>query len=623
MESTCPDPSSSCNYHEVLVTQWDWIVDVDFSSKKLLCAITIDATSMKDGASVLVLDTCDLAISSVVNAESGEPLQYQLKSDVEGAFGTPLFITLPSSSAVKGGEVKVKICYETSPTCMAVQWLEKAQTAGKDHPYLFTQCQPIHARSMIPCQDTPAVKTTYTTDVAVPRELTALMSAKRQGSVPHLSDSSKTVFKFHQMIPISSYLVALVVGALESRKIGPRTSVWSEKELVEQAAWEFEDTEKMLCAAEEVAGKYVWGQYDILVPPPSFPYGGMENPCLTFVSTTLLAGDRSLANVIAHEISHSWTGNLVTNESWEEFWLNEGITTFIERRILSKLLGEKERHLQAIDGWNDLKNAVARFEDRPHLTALVPMLTGVHPDDAYSVIPYEKGHAFLFYLETLLGGPGALDSFLKSYVQKYKYRTINSVEWKEFFLEYFNKEVSEGVLDEVEWDKWFYDPGMPPCTPKYDTSVTDASAELAEKWANAELSTEDLSQFSEDDLKDMSSKTVQHFLNQLLEKSNLSVEKLQAMDQKYGLGKRENAEIKFRWLKLCLVCKDKAAFPVVTDFVTKQGRMKYVRPLYKALYGCDEDGKRLAVSTFVANKQFYHSVAAGLLEKDLALSESS
>jgi leukotriene-A4 hydrolase len=486
-----------------------------------------------------ILDCVGLVVSEVSSRESGESLAYQVKQ-LDGELTPCLDISLPSTCAKKDAELGVRISYKTDPAlCAAVQWLEPSQTMGKKHPYLYTQCQAIHARSMLPCQDTPSVKSTFSAKVAVACELVALMGAERLGSGPHSSNPALTVFSFRQNVPIPTYLAALVVGALESKRIGPRSHVWCEKEMVEKAAWEFEETEKMLSAAEEVVGEYQWGQYDILVLPPSFAYGGMENPCLTFLSPSLLAGDRSLANVIAHELSHSWTGNLVTNENWEEFWMNEGFTTFLERRIAAKVFNEKERHLQASVGWNQMEDAIRSFEKqgKAHYTPLVPELKGLHPDDVFSCIPYEKGSSFLFYLETLIGGPGTLDGFLKAHIAKFRYRTVTTEQWKQFLLEYFHKEVSNGVLEEVEWEKWIREPGMPPLKPLFDTTLADASIALAEKWA-AVQDISSTSQFSSDDITNMSSLALQYFLDVLKTKvlyENASIKFVNCTDTEFNV----------------------------------------------------------------------------------------
>lgn len=304
------------------------------------------------------------------------------------AFGSPLKISL-ATPVPPSTPFLVKISYKTSPACTAAQWLTAAQTASKTHPYLFTQCQAIHARSLLPCQDTPGVKATYSARVSVPEALTAVMSGLPSGA-REVTDG-RALHRFAQPVPVPSYLIALAVGNLVSKRVGPRSHVWSEPAMVEAAAWEFEGTERFIATAEDLVGPYVWRVFDLLVLPPSFPYGGMENPNLTFVTPTLLAGDRSLVGVVAHEISHSWSGNLVSCKNWEGFWLNEGWTVFLERKIIGRLQGEQARQFSSVIGWNAMKGSVEHFGSENPLTKLVLDLRGVDPDDSFSSIPYEKG----------------------------------------------------------------------------------------------------------------------------------------------------------------------------------------------------------------------------------------
>ncbi|XP_065909556.1 leukotriene A-4 hydrolase-like [Dysidea avara] len=612
------DPTSYSNFEDASAKELDIKLEVDFKRKILKGVVTFVIDIHHDDTSRLVLDTRDLVILNVVAAESGERLEYTL-GDAHPAFGSPLTVQLPDSSANRY-KLTIAIQYETKepgPSAVsAMQWLEPTQTAGKIHPYLFTQCQAIHARSMLPCQDTPAVKCSYVAEITVPSELTALMSAVKLEDKPS-PESDKKICQFKQAVAIPSYLIALVVGALESRQIGPRSHVWSEKEVVESAAYEFAETEQMLQAAESIVGPYLWGVYDLVVLPPSFPYGGMENPCLTFVTPTLLAGDRSLANVVAHEISHSWTGNLVTNKTWEHFWLNEGFTVFLERKIAAVMHGEKERQFQAIGGWKTLQDSVNTFGSDNPLTALVPVLKDVDPDDAFSTVPYEKGFALLYYLESLLGGAEVFNKYLRAHVEHFKYKVITTDDWKSFFLSYFHKQVEEGVLDGVEWDKWLYSPGMPPYNPSYDPTLSAACHSLADQWAKASAS--DLNQFKASDLESFTAKQTQEFLDKLLqEQSPLSCEHLKAMETLYQMNSRKNAEIRFRWQKLCLKSSHEDCFPHVVKFLVEQGRMKFVRPLYREFYKCPKS-QQLAVETFKQNKHAYHAIAASLIEKDISL----
>ncbi|XP_045147297.1 leukotriene A-4 hydrolase [Echinops telfairi] len=558
---------------------------VDFARRTLTGTASLTVEAQEDNLRSLTLDTKDLTIEKVVI--NGQEVKYTL-GERQSYKGSPMEIFLPVPLS-KNQEVVIEINFETSPKSTALQWLTPEQTSGKEHPYLFSQCQAIHCRAILPCQDTPSVKLTYSAEVSVPKELVALMSAIRDGEAPHPKDPSRKIFRFSQKVPIPCYLIALVVGALESRQIGPRTLVWSEKEQIEKCAYEFSETESMLQIAEDLGGPYVWGQYDLLVLPPSFPYGGMENPCLTFVTPTLLAGDKSLSNVIAHEISHSWTGNLVTNRTWDHFWLNEGHTVYLERHICGRLFGEKFRHFHALGGWGELQNTIKTFGDTHPFTKLVVDLKDVDPDVAYSSIPYEKGFALLFYLEQLLGGPEVFLGFLKAYVRKFSYQSITTDDWKGFLYSYFT-------------DK------------SYDMTLTNACVALSQRWINAKES--DFGSFSAADLKDLSSHQLSEFLAKMLQNAPLPLGHVKRMQEVYNLNAINNSEIRFRWLRLCIQSKWEEAIPLALSMATEQGRMKFTRPLFKDLAAFDKS-RDVAISTYKQHKASMHPVTAMLVGKDL------
>jgi len=603
------DPNSYSRPDEACITNLhlEWLID--FSSKTISGSVTHTVERKKDGATQLVLDSKDLTITNVKDEESGQVLTYTL-GEAHPNFGSELKITLPSHAPDKNTFI-IRIEYSTSPKSSALQWLLPEQTAGKKHPYLFSQCQAIHCRSLIPVQDTPGVKATYSAVVSAPKELVVLMSALRD---EHVEKGTNMIYKFRQPVQMPSYLIAIAAGALENRDVGPRSKVWSEKEFIDKAAYEFAETEKMLFTAELLCGEYVWGQYDLLILPPSFPYGGMENPCLTFVTPTLLVGDRSLVDVVAHEISHSWTGNLVTNSQWEHFWLNEGFTMFVERKIIGRLHGESARHFSAIRGWKDLFETIkSRGADDP-LTCLIPDLTGVDPDDAFSTVPYEKGHTFLWYLETILGGPKVFEPFLKAYLEKFKYKCLTSDMFKSFLLEYFVDKKS--VLDEVNWKAWWKTPGMPPIKPKFDETLSSACTELRMRWMAWFVGTN--CPFHADEMLNLSTDQVIEFLAQLLEEEPLPVVKLAKMDEVYNMSSSSNSEIRFRWLRLGLKAHWEKPVEDALKMVTEQGRMKYVRPLYRDLYAWEEVRPK-AIATFNANKKFMMHVSAYVVAKDLHL----
>jgi len=600
------DPNSYSRPDQVKTTHVHLDLEIDFEKKVLTGSALLTLEKIDTQAGVVILDGRKLIIHGIKEEATGDVLEYEYGSP--SGFGEKLEIKLPTSIST---DLKIRVSYTTSPESSALQWLSPAQTAGKKHPYLFSQCEAIHARSMLPCQDTPSVKATYSASITAPADLTVLMSAIRDGEEVV---NNKKVAKFIQKVPIQSYLIAIAAGALESRKIGPRSHVWSEAEFVEKAAFDFSETETMLATAEELCGPYVWGIYDILVLPPSFPFGGMENPCLTFATPTLLSGDKSNADVIAHEIAHSWTGNLVTNFNFEHFWLNEGFTVFTERKIVGRMHGEPARHFSAILRWKDLEETVnVNLGPTNPLTALVPKLAGVDPDDAFSVVPYEKGSTFLWYLEDTVGGAAKFEPFLKAYYKKFAYQSIHSNTFKEFFLEQF---AGVEAIKSIDWDTWFNKPGMPIYKPKFDESLAKESWDLANKWQSWDVATP--APFGKE-FENFSPTQKQEFLGTLINGTPLKHAKLEKMGAMYSLNDCSNVEIVFRWIRLGIKARWEPSVPEALRLATVQGRMKFVRPLFKDLYGWEEK-RQQAIDTFQAHRGEMMYVCAEMVAKDLHIS---
>uniref|UniRef100_A0A673KKZ9 Leukotriene A-4 hydrolase-like n=1 Tax=Sinocyclocheilus rhinocerous TaxID=307959 RepID=A0A673KKZ9_9TELE len=574
------DPSSFSSVSKCATKHLNLIYHVEFDRRVLKGKVALTVEVLEDKLSSLVQFSFDPSKLSLCLLD---------------------LITSPHIHIYVGQHVIVEIEYETSPSATALQWLTPTQTAGKKHPYLFSQCQATHCRTMIPCQDSPSVKHTYYAQVSVPRELVALMSALHDGQEPDPSDSSRVIYRFRQPVSVT--------------EIGPRSRVWSEKEYVDEAAFEFSETESMLKTAESLAGPYVWGQYDVLVLPPSFPYGGMENPCLTFVTPTVLAGDRSLAGVIAHEISHSWTGNLVTNRTWEGiFWLNEGHTVYIERMIARCMASEQLRQFKGIGGWKELQESVKQFGANNVLTNLVPNLHEVDTDEAFSSVPYEKGFALLYHLEELLGGPEVFMGFVKSYIQLFAYGTVTTEEWKNYLFTYFKDKMD--ILNKVDWNAWMHTPGMAPVKPQYDTTMADACTALCQRWVKAKE--EDLASFTEADVKKLNSPQLIEFMALLLQEEPLPLSHVKKMQEVYQLNSVKNAEVRFRWLRICVKAHWEEAVPLALKMATEQGRMKFTRPLFKEVYNFSKYSDE-AVKTFKENRGALHPVTAMMVVKDLKI----
>lgn len=603
--SSYSEPDKIDTVHSVL--RWQ----VDFANTKLKGSVTHRFNVLEKNLEQIILDVRDIKIckATIVSGKDELPISYFISDPVED-IGQKLTLELPQGTAK--GDLFVRIDYESSSDASGLQWLNPEQTLGKQHPYMFSQCQPIHARSVLPCQDTPAVKFTYEASVEHPKELTALMSAL-------IAKKTEGVTVFKQDVPIPAYLLAIAIGKLTSRPLGPNSNVWAEEGIIDACAEEFSQTADMLKTASDICGPYVWKQYDLLVMPPSFPYGGMENPCLTFVTPTLLAGDKSLADVVAHEIAHSWTGNLVTNKNFEHFWLNEGFTVFVETKIVGRMMGAKERDFHMIRNLTDLQETLrTQLAKNPELTKLVVDLSNCSPDDAFSSVPYIKGSTFLRYMEDVLGGPEVFEPFLRSYLQKYAYKSVTTDDFKSTMYDYFIDTDKKDKLNEIDWDLWLSHEGMPPIIPKFDETLANVSQELAKLWsckAVAELK----------DLPEVRQKISTHqlidFLGKLIESKDivdLNAEKIDLLETLYGLKSSQNAEVRFRLMRLCIMARLKERLDEIIAFANSNFRMKFCRPIYRDLARWPE-AKPIAIENFQRIKGQMMSVCSHTIEKDLGL----
>ncbi|GAB5586975.1 Leucyl aminopeptidase yscIV [Umbelopsis nana] len=617
---TFREPNTLSNLNDVQVKHIHLDLTVDFVQRLLGGHATLTFQPLQDHIEHVVLDTSFLHISAV--EMDSKPLEFHL-AERHPAFGSALNIKLPGPVTDKDSLFDITIKYTTTERCTAIQFLEPEQTVGKQFPYLFSQCQ-IHARSFVPCQDSPSVKLTYSASIssALPVLMSAIKTGEEPSSAVLAGQPGFIIYKFEQRTSIPSYLIAIVSGNLAGREIGPRSTVWCEPEMVDAAAWEFADTEKFIAAGESILTPYEWGRYDLLVLPPSFPYGGMENPCLSFITPTLLAGDRSLVAVVAHEISHSWTGNLVTTKSWEHFWLNEGWTVFVERKILARLHGEPQRHFSAIIGYKALTDSVELFGHESPATLLNPDLSGIDPDDYFSTVPYEKGFNLLFYIEQVVGGPGVFEPYMKAHIRRFAHNSITTSDWKSYLYEYMQENHGDQVvkqLDTIDWHQWMKCPGMPPVKPHFDTTLAEACYSLASAWKDAkERGDTEFKGIDNDKFSEFTSLQKVVFLESLSEAAPFPHQLLASLDTCYQLSSVRNCEIRFRWQRLCLSSDYELIYPSVCELLTEQGRMKFVRPLYRYLNQA-KNGSELAKSTYLANKTFYHPIAALLIEKDIGI----
>ncbi|HEX5726238.1 MAG TPA: M1 family metallopeptidase [Longimicrobiaceae bacterium] len=577
------------------VTHVELELAAHFAAKRLTGTATLDVETAP-GARELVLDTRDLTIHEVTDA-SGRGLRWAL-GPADSVLGRPLVVQLPADTR------KVAIRYETSPTAGALQWLTPEQTAGKRHPYLFSQGQAILTRTWIPTQDSPGIRQTYGARITVPAGLRAVMSAEMLTPEGEPSGDGRRAFRFRLDRPVPPYLIALAVGDIAFRALGPRTGVYTEPAVLERAANEFADLEKMVAAAEALYGPYRWGRYDLLVLPPSFPFGGMENPRLTFATPTILAGDRSLVSLVAHELAHSWSGNLVTNATWSDFWLNEGFTTYFENRIMEALYGPERAAMLANLGWQELQAAIADVGGPGHAdTRLHLDLAGRDPDAGMTGIAYEKGATFLRTLEEAVGRE-RWDAYLRSYFDRHAFRPMTTEE----FLADLRANLLRGDAElerRLRLEEWAYGTGVP------ENAVVRRSDAFARVEAEAQ-------RFAggtpADQLRTQGWTTQewQHFLGALPER--LSAAQLADLDRAFSLTKQGNSEILFAWLQMAVRNRYEPALPALEEFLTSQGRRKFVRPLFTSLMAQGEWGQALAKRIYARARPGYHPVTSGSVD---------
>lgn len=572
------DPHSYADDLQPVVNELNWIAKVDFDRRVITA--TADLNFATPGSGPLDLDTRGLRIFRVENSK-GERLAYELAAP-EPVYGQKLRIQLPEQTS------GVRIQYETSPDASALQWLTPAQTAGGKLPFLFSQCQAIHARSLLPLQDTPRNRIRYRAELWVPREMRALMAA---GFVAREERDGQAVERYEMPQPIPPYLLALAAGEMVSRELGPRSRVWAEPSMIDRAAYEFAEVDSMLLSAEALFGPYDWDRFDFLVLPPSFPYGGMENPRLTFLTPTLLAGDRSLVDVLAHELAHSWAGNLVTNATAEHFWLNEGLTVYAERRIIEALHGPDVAAISAANGWKSLEDAIKDLADRPELTCLHTHLGGIDPDEAYSVVPYEKGYLLFLALEESLGRK-QFDSFLRKYLEHFRFKSITTEE----FTQFVEKQLP-GALERVDANRYLNGEGIPPNALRPRSRRLEAIAQLGSDLP------------AQDQAKLWLSSEWQVWLGQL--SGTLTSERCEEIDRRFQLTSSHNYEVLVSWLEPAIPTGYAPAITRAKAVLGEVGRMKYLKPLYRALARLDSRGTR---ELFERSRAAYHPIAAQVID---------
>ena len=588
---TQKDPHSFSEPSKAVVKHLDLDIKVDFDSKLISGKASWTIENHSKGSEI-IFDARNLQISKITLGDEEKETTFSLGDDVK-FMGQALKVKIDEATS------KVNIYYKNEADAAAVQWLNPQQTAGKKYPFMFTQSQAILARTWIPCQDSPGIRFTYNATVAVPKELLALMSAENPQQ-----KNPDGIYHFKQPHAIPSYLMALAVGDMAFNAVDGRTGVYAEPVTLQKATYELADMGKMTTAAEKIYGPYKWGRYDVLILPPSFPFGGMENPMLTFATPTIIAGDRSLVSLIAHELAHSWSGNLVTNANWNDFWLNEGFTTYFERRIVEDVYGKDEAKMQELLGYQGLQNLVKEMGATNADTKLKADFEGRDPDEGVSDIAYEKGYSFIRTIEDAVGRK-KFDVFLRGYFDSHAFNSVTTEE----FLAYLDSNLIKGdraLKDRINIDSWVYQPGLPTNSPVVGSEKFKALDSLIGEW-----------QKSDDILilnKKLSTNEALYLISHL--PANITVKQMSELDNTFEFTASGNSEIQAAWYTLAVRMKYKPAYPNIENFLTEVGRRKFLMPLYKEMVKTAE-GKEWAKKIYANARPNYHSVAYNSIDEIL------
>jgi leukotriene-A4 hydrolase len=596
------DYHSYANVDQFKVTHLDLDLRVDLDDRTIAGTVSLDLKRLDPRATQLVLDTKDLMILGV-SEKATDMLGATAKNQTiwvsrpfhlekpDPILGSALVIELPQT---KKGTESIRIEYETLPASSALQWLTPKQTA-RHKPFLYTDSEPIGARTWIPLQDSPQIRATYKARIHTDPNVRAVMSAEND---PKAKRNGEYSFVMPQAVP--SYLIALAVGDLEFKETGPRTGVYAEKSMIGAAAKEFADTESMIQANEKMFGPYRWGRYDVLVMPPSFPEGGMENPRLSFITPTVIVGDKSLVSVIAHELGHSWAGNLVGNATWRDLWLNEGFTDYMESRIMTAVYGESRASMDAVLGLQSLRADLARL--KPADQKLAIDLRDRDPGEVFTDIPYEKGRLFLNYLDAKFGREH-FDEFLKGYFDHFAFKSITT----EDFLAYLQANLLDrfpGIITRDQVNAWVFQPGLPADAVLPVTTMFQPVDAARSAWLSGNIQPKKFGM-------DWVTQQWVYFLNNM--PATLQAAQLSDLDKAFGFGKTPNAEIAHSWFKLVIANDYQPGFPRLEEYLKTIGRRKLVTPLYEALMKTPS-GAEFAKRVFAKARPGYHPQTVAAVE---------
>lgn len=580
---------AGCDIHsfsepeKVRVTHCSLVLEACFEERLLRGTARLAVERLVDGAP-LVLDTRDLEIHKVESDGSEIPYQVGPRNPI---LGSSLAIDLPLKAD------SVVIHYSASPQASGLQWLTPEQTSGKTRPFLFSQNQSIHARSWIPIQDSPGVRITYDAQIRSNADLRVVMSAENEG----VKDG---IHRFRMKLPVPAYLIALAIGDIDFRAVGPRTGIYAEPCVLESAVAEFADLEQLVATVEKLYGPYRWGRYDVLVLPASFPFGGMENPVVTFATPTVIAGDKSLISLISHELAHSWSGNLVTNATWSDFWLNEGFTTYIENRIQEEVYGPEQALMEQVLDRRELEKELAEFDPSDQILHID--LSGRDPDDGATRVPYVKGALFLRQTEEVFGR-AAFDEFLRSYFGRFAFKSITTEEALTFLRsELFDQYPTR----QIPVEEWVFQSGLPGSAPTAYSARLETVSKAATSWAAGTLAASALPAGS------WNTQEWVEFLRVL--PRPLPAEKVAELDGIWKLTAAANYEILDEWLQIVIESEYQPAYRRLKSFLCTVGRMKFLKPLYSRLIKTSQ-GQTLAREVYARARPGYHPIAQTMIDK--------
>jgi leukotriene-A4 hydrolase len=579
------------------VKHLDLDLQASFEDQRLSGVADLTVARISPDASRLVLDTRDLTIRQIWwlrGLSDLVPLRFTIGVR-DPLLGSPLTINLPVEA--NAPEFTVRISYQTRPEATGLQWVAAPQTANKTDPFLFTQSQAIHSRSWIPLQDSPQVRMTYKATIHVPPGMRAVMSADNATGL-----SPNGVYKFDMPQAIPSYLIALAVGKLEFRATGPRTGVFAESSVVDAAAREFSETEQMMQVSEKLFGPYRWGRYDLLILPPSFPFGGMENPRLSFITPTVIAGDRSMTALIAHELAHSWSGNLVTNATWRDLWLNEGFTVYLQGRIMQAVYGDRREAMEEMLDLTTLQKDLATLPPSDEVLAID--LRGRDPDDVFTQVPYIKGALFVTWLSSRFGAE-RVDRFLHDYFDKFAFQSIATEDFRAY-LESGLLPQQAGAVTAAELDEWIQSPGLPKFAVLPHSDAFELVDGVRKSWVGGKVAAADLP------TKGWTMHEWLHFLDGLPQK--LPAAKLDELNAAFALTATGNSEIAFSWLRIAIRNDYQPAYAQLDSYLTTIGRRKLIKPLYEDLMKTPAGAAR-ARAIYARARPNYHAIATSTIDE--------